>query len=86
MPHIILQDGNKIEFKKDINGFEIAEKISKSLAKEACIMSVDGVLKDLSFSIKKNVKVKIITQKQKRFRSTYQKRLVKQLLSLLVLS
>ena len=65
MPHIILQDGNKIEFKKDINGFEIAEKISKSLAKEACIMSVDGVLKDLSFSIKKNVKVKIITQKDK---------------------
>ena len=65
MPHIILQDGNKIEFKKDINGFEIAEKISKSLAKEACIMSVNGVLKDLSFSIKKNVKVKIITQKDK---------------------
>ena len=56
MPHIILQDGNKIEFKKDINGFEIAEKISKSLAKEACIMSVDGVLKDLSFSIKKMLK------------------------------
>jgi len=63
MPQITLQDGKKIEFKENINGFEIAEKISKSLAKEACIMIVDGELKDLSFSINTNVKVKIITQK-----------------------
>ena len=63
MPQITLQDGKKIEFKDNINGFEIAEKISKSLAKEACIMNVDGKLKDLSFSINSNVQVKIITQK-----------------------
>ena len=63
MPQITLQDGKKIEFKKNINGFQIAEKISKSLAKEACAMAVDGELKDLSFSINTNVQVKIITQK-----------------------
>ena len=60
MPDIKLSDGKKIPFSKTIDGFEIADKISKSLAKEACIMSVDGVLKDLSFSINKTVSVKII--------------------------
>ena len=49
MPDIILSDGKKIPFSKTIDGFEIANKISKSLAKDACIMSVDGELKDLSF-------------------------------------
>ena len=49
MPDIKLPDGKKIPFSKEINGFEIAEKISKSLAKEACVISVDGELKDLSF-------------------------------------
>ena len=55
MPDIILSDGKKIPFSKKIDGFEIANKISKSLGKEACIMSVDGELKDLSFSIDKIV-------------------------------
>ena len=65
MPDIKLPDGKKIPFSVSIDGFEIAKKISKSLAKEACIMSVNGELKDLSFSIEKNVQVKIITQKDK---------------------
>jgi len=65
MPEIKLIDGKKIPFSKTIDGFEIANKISKSLAKEACIMSVDGELKDLSFSINKDVEVKIITKKDK---------------------
>ena len=65
MPDIKLPDGKKIPFSKTIDGFEIANKISKSLAKDACIMSVDGELKDLSFSITKSVKVKIITSKDK---------------------
>ena len=65
MPDIKLSDGKKIPFSKTIDGFEIANKISKSLAKDACIMSVDGELKDLSFSITKSVKVKIITSKDK---------------------
>ena len=65
MPEIQFPDGKKISFSKKIDGFEIANKISKSLAKEACIMSVDGELKDLSFIINKSVKVKIITTKEK---------------------
>ena len=63
MPDIKLPDGKKIPFSNTIDGFEIAKKISKSLAKEACIMSVDGELKDLSFLINKSVQVKIITSK-----------------------
>ena len=65
MPDIKLPDGKKIPFSKTIDGFEIAQKISKSLAKDACIMSVNGELRDLSFSIDKNVQVKIITTKDK---------------------
>ncbi len=65
MPHIKLPDGKKISFVEKIDGFEIANKISKSLAKEACVMSVNGELKDLSFSINKDVDVKIITSKDK---------------------
>ena len=65
MPNIKLPDGKKIEFSKSIDGFEIAKKISKSLFKEACIMSVNGELKDLKFSIDKDVEVKIITYKDK---------------------
>ena len=65
MPDIKLPDGKKIPFTKKIDGFEISKKISKSLAKDACIMNVDGELKDLSFSIDKNAQVKIITAKDK---------------------
>jgi len=65
MPEIKLPDGKKIPFKKNIDGFEIAGKISKSLLKEACVMSVDGELKDLGFVINKDVQVKIITSKDK---------------------
>ena len=65
MPDIKLTDGKKIPFSKTIDGFEIAKKISSSLAKEACIMSVDGTLKDLSYSIDRDAQVKIITSKDK---------------------
>ena len=65
MPDIELSDGKKIPFSKKINGFEIANKISKSLAKDACVMSIDGELKDLSFVINKSAEVKIITSKDK---------------------
>ena len=54
MPDIKLPDGKKVSFPKEINGFELAKKISKSLSKEACIMLVNGQLKDLSFDINKD--------------------------------
>ena len=54
MPDITLPDGKKLSFKNEVTGLEVAEKISKSLSKQALIMSVNGELKDLSFSIQKN--------------------------------
>ena len=63
MPEIKLPDGKKIPFSTTINGFEIANKISKSLEKAALIMEVDEELKDLSHQIKKDSRVKIITSK-----------------------
>ena len=51
MPIINLPDGNKIEFPKKVTGIEIAEKIGKSLAKQALIISVNGELKDLTYEI-----------------------------------
>ena len=62
MPDIKLPDGKKISFKEKIDGFEIAKKISKSLAKEACVMQVNGELKDLGFAIISCSQVKIITR------------------------
>jgi len=63
MPIITLPDGNNLEFPKNITGLQVAEKISKSLAKQAMIISVDGQLKDLDFVIDKNCSVKILTSK-----------------------
>ena len=50
---ITLPDGNSLNFPKKVTGKEIAEKISKSLAKQAMVISVDGELKDLDYSIEK---------------------------------
>ena len=65
MPDIKLPDGKKIPFSKKVDGFEIAKKISKTLEKNALIMEVDGELKDLSYQIKEDSKVRIITSKDK---------------------
>ena len=50
---------------KKVNGFQIAEKISKSLSKQALIISVDGNLKDLNYEIYHDCSVKIYTAKDK---------------------
>ena len=63
MPIIKLPDGNEISFSKNVTGNEVAEKISKSLAKQALIMSVDGELKDLYFNIDKDCSLKLFTAK-----------------------
>ena len=47
MPIITLPDGNNLTFPDKVTGLDVAEKISKSLAKQAMIISVDGELKDL---------------------------------------
>jgi threonyl-tRNA synthetase len=65
MPQVQLLDGKKIPFDKIIDGFELVKKISQSLSKIALVMEVDGELRDLSYQIKKDSKVKIITAKDK---------------------
>ena len=65
MPDIKLPDGKKLSFHNQINGLEIAKKISNSLAKQALIMEVDGELKDLKYNILKDSSVRIITSKDK---------------------
>ena len=65
MPQIQLLDGKKIPFTKSINGIQLIKQISKSLEKSALIMEVDGALKDLSYEIIKDSKVRIITSKDK---------------------
>ena len=63
MPIITLPDGNSINFSNDVTGLAVAEKISKSLAKQAMVISVNGELKDLDYLIKKDCSVKIFTSK-----------------------
>ena len=65
MPNITLPDGKKINFSESVTGFQVAEKISKSLSKQALIISVDGQLRDLNFKIEKDSAVKIFTSKDK---------------------
>ena len=65
MPNITLPDGKKLAFKEKVSGLKVAEKISKSLAKEALVISVDGKLKDLSYEIEKDCEVKVLTSKDK---------------------
>ena len=65
MPNITLPDGKKINFSESITGFQLAEKIGKSLSKQALIISVDGKLKDLDFKIEQDSEVKIFTSKDK---------------------
>ena len=63
MPIIKLPDGKNISFSKKVTGLEVAKKISKSLSKQALIMSVNGELKDLSYLIENDSTVKIFTSK-----------------------
>jgi len=65
MPLITLPDGNTIEFQNKVTGLEVAEKISKSLSKQATVISVNDELKDLSYIIEKDCSVKIFTTKDK---------------------
>ena len=65
MLNITLPDGNKLNFEKKVTGFEVAEKISKSLSKKALLISIDGKLKDLNTVIDKDCSIKIFTSKDK---------------------
>ena len=63
MPKITLPDGNSLNFDNHVTGLQVAEKISKSLAKQAMVISVNGELKDLDYKISSDCSVKIFTSK-----------------------
>ena len=48
MPVLTFPDGNQKSFAAGVTGRDVAESISRSLAKKAVAMKIDGVLSDLS--------------------------------------
>lgn len=64
MPIITLPDGNQKKFEAPVTGFEIAESISKSLAKKAAVIKVNDELWDLTRPIASDANVQIITRDQ----------------------
>lgn len=57
---ITLPDGSTREYGAGVTGMEIAESISKSLAKVSVAIRIDGVLSDLSLPIEKDLAVAIV--------------------------
>jgi threonyl-tRNA synthetase len=62
MPAITLPDGSVRQFDGPVTGTEIAEAISKSLAKKAVAMKLDGELADLFQTIERDAAVAIVTR------------------------
>ncbi len=62
MPKITLPDGSQRQFDGAVTGTAIAEDISKSLAKKAVAIRVDGELQDLFAEIARDAAVEIITR------------------------
>jgi len=67
MPIIKLPDGKDLTFQSKVTGLEVAEKISKSLSKQALVVSVDGQLKDLTYTIERDCSFKIFSHLSKFF-------------------
>ncbi|MDX2264817.1 MAG: threonine--tRNA ligase [Hyphomicrobiales bacterium] len=65
MIELTFPDGAKREYEAGISGAELAAKISKSLAKKAVAISLDGALQDLSDPIERGGAIKIITREDK---------------------
>jgi threonyl-tRNA synthetase len=61
MISLTFPDGSERQYKSGITGAELAASISKSLAKKAVAISLDGVLADIASPIQKNARVKILT-------------------------
>lgn len=62
MPTIRLPDGATLDFDKPVTGAEIASDISKSLAKNAVAIRVDGELRDLNRLIEDDAPIEIVTR------------------------
>src|SRR6266566_3916768 len=55
-------DNSVREFRPGVTGRDIAEGISKSLAKKAVAMALDGVVTDLADPISRDARIEIVTR------------------------
>ena len=62
MIHLTFPDGTVREYQPGITGAELAASISKSLAKKAVAISLDGQLADLADPIAKSGRLKVLTR------------------------
>ena len=62
MIRITLPDGAQKPFDKAVSGLEIAEAISRSLAKAAVAIRIDGKLRDLTTVVEQDAEVAIVTR------------------------
>ena len=62
MISLTFPDGSRRDFQPGVSGRDVAESISKSLAKKAVAMSLDGALKDLAEPISGSAKIRILTR------------------------
>ena len=63
MINITFPDGFTKQFNKGVTGAEIASSISKSLAKDAMVVEINGSLADMSFPIENDSSIRILTSK-----------------------
>ncbi len=66
MIHLTFPDGSVRDFHEGITGREIAEGISKSLAKKSVALAFDGTLADLSDPITRDGSIEIVTREDPR--------------------
>jgi threonyl-tRNA synthetase len=62
MVSLTFPDGNSRDFDAGVTGADVAQSISKSLAKKAVAMVVDGELSDLSDPIENDAQIQIVTR------------------------
>src|SRR5699024_11982543 len=58
----LLPDGAELHFDQEATGLDIAERISKRLAKQALAVRVNGELKDVYLPVTPGAKVEIVTR------------------------
>ncbi|MBX4335655.1 threonine--tRNA ligase [Bartonella raoultii] len=63
---LFFPDGSKRDYPITMTGFELAETLSKSLAKKAIAYSLNGITRDLSDPLGQSGKVEIITREDPR--------------------
>jgi threonyl-tRNA synthetase len=66
MVALTFPDGARREFPNGITGVEVAEAISKSLARKAAAMALDGRLTDLADPIERDAAIEIVTREDPR--------------------